>query len=593
MDRNSVIGLSLIGVIMLVFTFMNKPDEATKTAVKPSTTQHADTKVKVSANQAEAIAAAGDASLRNAFIYGPFAQCVGNDSTTFTLENALMKAQFSAKGGTPTHFTLKNYKTWDGKALELFQSQELGIKIANGSQWIDTRNLVFKAGSASNANKLELVAEGSNNQNIRFTWTLNPSTYLFDWEASVQAPSLSGTKAHLSWVQHTGGKEKNRKNERDNSTICYQDTEAEVNKLNPINNDSLVMPTATRWIGFKQQFFTSTIIPENPFGSGARVSTKAATDADGNKRFSAEAGIASSLQAMRFKLYFGPTQYHLLKDAGYDLQKQIPLGWGIFGWVNKFLVIPVFNFLSNFNLNYGIVILLLTIVIKLLLFPFQFRSYQSQAKMRVLKPELDELNKKYENEDAMAKQQATMALYREAGVNPLGGCLPLLLQLPVLLAMFNFFPNSIELRQKGFLWAEDLSTYDSILNLPFEIPFYGNHISLFALLMTISTIIYTMMNNQISGANNQMPQLKWMMYLMPVIFLFVLNSYASGLNYYYFLANIITFGQQYAFTKLVDEQKIHAKIQANKNKPAGQKSSSFQKKLEEMARKQGYNQGKK
>jgi YidC/Oxa1 family membrane protein insertase len=213
--------------------------------------------------------------------------------------------------------------------------------------------------------------------------------------------------------------------------------------------------------------------------------------------------------------------------------------------------------------------------------------------MRVLKPELDELNKKYENEDAMAKQQATMALYREAGVNPLGGCLPLLLQLPVLLAMFNFFPNSIELRQKGFLWAEDLSTYDSILNLPFEIPFYGNHISLFALLMTISTIIYTMMNNQISGANNQMPQLKWMMYLMPVIFLFVLNSYASGLNYYYFLANIITFGQQYAFTKLVDEKKIHAKIQANKNKPASQKSSSFQKKLEEMARKQGYNQGKK
>jgi YidC/Oxa1 family membrane protein insertase len=213
--------------------------------------------------------------------------------------------------------------------------------------------------------------------------------------------------------------------------------------------------------------------------------------------------------------------------------------------------------------------------------------------MRVLKPEMDELNKKYENEDALKKQQALMALYKEAGVNPLGGCFPLLLQLPILLAMFNFFPNAIELRQQSFLWADDLSTFDSILTLPFEIPVYGDHVSLFALLMTISTIIYTMMNNSLSVQNDQMKQMKWMMYLMPVVFLLVLNSYAAGLNYYYFLANIITFGQQFAFSKLVDEKKIHAKIQANKLKPASQKTSSFQQKLEEMAKKRGYNPPKK
>jgi YidC/Oxa1 family membrane protein insertase len=207
--------------------------------------------------------------------------------------------------------------------------------------------------------------------------------------------------------------------------------------------------------------------------------------------------------------------------------------------------------------------------------------------MRVLKPELDELNKQYENEDAVKKQQAVMSLYKQAGVNPLGGCVPLLFQIPILFALFNFFPNAIELRQQAFLWADDLSTYDSVLTLPFEIPFYGSHVSLFALLMTISTIVYTRMNNQLSGTNAQMPQLKWMMYLMPVIFLFVLNSYASGLNYYYFLANIITFGQQFIFTKLVDDKKIHAQIQLNKLKPKSTKVSGFQQKLEEMAKRKG------
>jgi YidC/Oxa1 family membrane protein insertase len=357
-----------------------------------------------------------------------------------------------------------------------------------------------------------------------------------------------------------------------------------------LSNEKLVIEGTSKWIAFKQQFFSAGLITENNINDNANIETKISASDKNTKDLSANFDIPFNQakdKSINFSFYFGPNDFSTLKTVGNDFQKLIPLGWGIFGAVNKFIVIPVFKFLDDYNLNYGIVILLLTLVIKLLLFPFQYRSYLSQAKMRVLKPELDELNKQYENEDAVKKQQAVMSLYKQAGVNPLGGCVPLLFQIPILFALFNFFPNAIELRQQSFLWADDLSTYDSVLTLPFEIPFYGTHVSLFALLMTISTIIYTRMNNQLSGTNAQMPQLKWMMYLMPVIFLFVLNSYASGLNYYYFLANIITFGQQFAFQKLVDDKKIHAQIQLNKLKPKAAKVSGFQQKLEEMAKKRG------
>jgi YidC/Oxa1 family membrane protein insertase len=282
------------------------------------------------------------------------------------------------------------------------------------------------------------------------------------------------------------------------------------------------------------------------------------------------------------KFYFGPNHYQTLKTYGIGLERQIPLGWGIFGWVNKFLVIPIFNFLAGFNLNYGIIILILTIIIKVMLLPLTYKAYLSQAKMKVLKPEIDEINKT-KDKDPMKSQQEMMSLYKKAGVNPLGGCFPMLLQMPILIAMFRFFPASIELRQQSFLWAEDLSTYDSIWDFGFTIPFYGDHVSLFTLLMTVSTLIYTRMNNQFTGANAQM---KWMSYLMPVIFLGVFNNYSAGLSYYYFLANILTFGQQYLFGKFVDEKAIHLKIQENKKKPVTK--SKFQQKMEEMAKAKNY-----
>lgn len=514
----------------------------------------------------------------------PATQVITNSAT---LENDLLSIRFSSKGGIPEKIVLKKFNTFDNQALELFENQSLGLKIPFNKQFIHTQDLYFKTLSQTKG-QLVLRADGDNGDFIEFNWKLNPNTYTCSWNAKIQSQGRLSFKS-LSWNQASGRKEKNETNERDNATICYRNAEGEVDKLNPIGSDSTVTESPSEWIAFKQQFFSSVIIPDKPFQQGALIASNAKEGTGPIKSFRTESLLSQELESTSFTLYFGPNHYSTLKETGHDLQTLIPLGWGIFGWVNKFLVIPVFKWLDGYALNYGIVILLLTVIIKLILLPFQYRSYMSQAKMRVLKPEMDELNKKYENEDPLKKQQAVMNLYREAGVNPLGGCLPLLLQLPILLAMFNFFPNAIELRQKSFLWADDLSTYDSIVNLPFSIPVYGDHVSLFALLMTISTIIYTMMNNQLSGANNQMPQLKWMMYLMPVIFLFVLNSYASGLNYYYFLANIITFIQQFVFMKMVDEQKIHAKIQANKLKPVSQKTNAFQQKLEEMAKKRGLN----
>jgi YidC/Oxa1 family membrane protein insertase len=279
--------------------------------------------------------------------------------------------------------------------------------------------------------------------------------------------------------------------------------------------------------------------------------------------------------------YFGPNHYQILKSQGHNLEKQIPLGWGIFGWVNRFIVIPIFNFLNGFNWSYGIIILILTIAIKLLLLPLTFKAYLSQAKMKVLKPEVDEIQGKFK-EEPMKLQQEMMGLYRKAGVSPLGGCLPMLLQMPILIAMFRFFPQSIELRQQSFLWATDLSTYDSILDLSFTIPFYGDHVSLFTLLMTVSTLLITKVNSSSQMAN---PQMKWMMYLMPIIFLGVFNSYSAGLSYYYFLANMISIGQQYLFKSFVNEDEIHRKIQENKKKPT--KKSKFQQRLEKMAKDKG------
>jgi YidC/Oxa1 family membrane protein insertase len=296
-------------------------------------------------------------------------------------------------------------------------------------------------------------------------------------------------------------------------------------------------------------------------------------------------------ESFGMKFYFGPNHYQTLKQYdALDLERQIPLGWGIFGWVNRFLVIPIFNFLSSLNISYALIILALTLVFKILLFPVAYKTYVSSAKMRVLKPEIDELNKKYSNDDPLKKQQATMALYKKAGVSPLAGCIPALLQMPILIALVRFFPSSIELRQQGFWWVKDFSSFDSVWNfghVPVIDFIYGDHVSVWALLCTITTLIYTQMNSQLmSGTQNQqMPGMKYMMYIMPVMFLPFLNKFSAGLSYYYTLANVISFLQMWVIRKfLVDEKKLHAQIEEHKKKPVKQSGfqQKLQKRLEEM-----------
>lgn len=612
MDRNSIIGLLLIGAIMIGATLFNKTDsdtdikKKTETLKKDSVTVAAKTNSTNKINsqpkfEIDSLSKEKNDSIFNEKLkleFGDFALSAQSDSVKdISFETELFKGKIGCKGGTINNLVLNQYKTWELNPLSLLfkDSTNLNFTIPNGNIQVRSSDLYFKSLDKKSqyivkgTDSLSFIirAEGTNNKTIDYKYTLYGNSYKIGF--SVILPSETSNKnISVNWNQLSPRLEKNHQNEQNSSTIYYKDSENEVDKINPLASEKYTTEKALSWIGFKQQFFTSVLISESAIQTGAILETRASSSDSLNKYMQADFNIAvepNSKNSLNFQFYFGPTHYATLNKVGFDLQKQIPLGWGIFGWVNKLIVIPAFNFLGQFNLGYGLVILLLTLYIKILLLAFQFKSYISQAKMRVLKPEMDELNEKYKDDDPLKKQQAVMELYRSAGVNPLGGCLPMLFQIPILFALFNFFPNAIELRQESFLWAEDLSTYDSIITLPFEIPFYGTHVSLFALLMTVSTIIYTRMNNQLSaGSSQMMPQLKWMMYLMPVIFLFVLNSYAAGLNYYYFLANIITFAQQFAFRKFVDDDKIHAKIQENKKKPKKSNTGSFQQRLEEMAK---------
>lgn len=611
MDRNSVIGLFLIGIVLVVFTIINKPERDAAENQNTKNLKNQNEQTQGLSNQAseqslksKEIPASSDSliqeGLRNK--YGSLTPALAGRDTFFTIENDLLIARIASKGGYIQHVQLKNYKNWEQKPLILFSedSAHFNISIPFGNNFISTSDLFFLPEgnqgirlSGADSAVFVLSAKGVGGNMIQYRYSLKGNSPLIG--VALNTKGLEGNinttaSASIDWMMRVHRQEKNLENEKNNTTVYYKFDEDEVDKISPGSEDKSRLDGRLKWIAFKQQYFTSAIIARESFDHSAEIQAVSASGEQHTKTLKAAFGVPlSNNRALSFTLFFGPTQYKVLSDVGFDFQKQIPLGWGVFGYVNKFIVIPVFNFLDQYNLNYGIVILLLTLVIKLILFPLQFKSYMSQAKMRVIKPEIDELNLQYEKEDPMKKQQAILALYRKAGVNPLGGCLPLLFQMPILFAMFNFFPAAFELRQKSFLWAEDLSTFDSVLSLPFKIPFYGNHVSLFALLMTASTIIYTRMNNQLSGSNNQMmPGMKFMMYAMPVVFLFVLNSYAAGLNYYYFLANVITFGQQALFQGLVDDKKIHAKIQENKKRPQASKQSSFQKRLEEMAKKRGY-----
>lgn len=603
MDRNSIIGMVLIMLIVLGYSYYTMPTQEELKARKQkqdsialvdSLNKIKLAEKKISAADSIAKAEALPDSVKEEIekkAYGSFYKAASGTEQFTTLENEKLKVVISSKGGKIYSVELKEYKTYDSFPLVLFNgdSNLFALRFAGKEKEINTSDFYFTPVENGSENSVTMRLADDNNNSVEFVYTLKEDSYVVDAEIKISGGTnliAAGTnELYFNWAYRVSQFEKSRENEANVTSVEFMNTAGDYDYLSSTSDDEDKPADKLRWIAFKQQFFSSVLVSKDGFGNSFLKVKKEQESSKYLKTLAASVAVpynGSDEEKTAFSFYFVPNHYNTLKNYEIGMERLVPLGWGIFGWVNRFVVIPVFNFLGKYISNYGIIILLLTIIFKVLLLPLTYKAYMSTAKMRVLKPEMEEINKKFENKDAMEKQQAVMELYRKAGVNPLGGCLPMILQMPILIALFRFFPASIELRQKSFLWADDLSSYDSIFDLPFNIPFYGDHVSLFTLLMTITTIIYTKMNSDLQGSNPQMAQMKWIMYLMPIMFLGFFNSYASGLSYYYFLANMVTFGQQYLFKALVNEDEIHAKIQENKKKPVTK--STFQKKLEEMSK---------
>ena len=613
MDKNSIIGLILIGVIFFGFTIYSSKQQKkiAEEQARLDSISWAES-VQTERLRQEQQAAVSVDSIQQAVsleenrkqMLGEtlFAATQGTEAF-YTLENDKIKVILSSKGGIVSGVELKDYKTYDGKPLELFKPQSAYFNIGLfTNQTINTSQFFFQ----NPGQQQVLVKEGEEGSialrlyadslsYVEYLYTLKSGEYMLNYQINFVGMdgiiSPAQRDFSISWGSISPQQERGYSYENQYTTVAYnQPGSSDVEELSiSTGTKEETINTKLRWVAFKQQFFSSILLAENNFDNG-EVKYETMPEYSGDiKKFSAELRVpyAPEETSYRFNFYFGPNSYIALKQYDEHFQKLIPLGWGIFGWINRFIVIPTFNFLGKYISNYGWIILILTVFIKLLIFPFTYKSYLSMAKMRLLKPELDAINQKFPNrEDAMKKQQAMMELYRRAGVSPMGGCLPLLFQFPVLIAMFRFFPASIELRGEHFLWAQDLSSYDSILNLPFSIPFYGNHVSLFALLMGLSLFAASKINfAQNSASSSQMPGMTFMtLYLMPIMMILWFNNYASGLSYYYFLSNLITIVQSFVFRRCVSDEKLHQQMKDNAKKP--RKKSKWQARYEEMIRQQ-------
>jgi YidC/Oxa1 family membrane protein insertase len=569
-DLQTFIGIFLIGLILVYFTWSTSEQASDAAPTADSTTA-----VTPAPSPATPLAeGTRDSTTAVVDSNAPAVQ-------VFELGNEVLQLRISNEGGAIQSAQLTQFQTWDSLPLHLVNNnQVLDVEVAG------TRLSTLRfAQTAATDSSLSLAATAPNGTPVVLTYTLPANNYQLRMNVQV-ATNAQGYTPRIFWGMQTLRHEKSDKNERIQTGLYYHFAqEDKYDYLSETSSDEDQVSNL-KWVAFKQQYFSSILLNDAEFTQADLKSNYLEEGAPYTKELTAQLnmGAASGPFNHTFNLYYGPNRFQILKSYGAGFEKLIPLGWGIFGWINRFMVLPIFKWLEAYNLNYGLIILIMAILIKVVLSPFTWKSYQSMMKMRVLKPEVDAIAEKFKGKDAMKQQQATMELYRQAGVNPLGGCIPLLFQMPIIFAVFRFFPASIELRQQSFLWADDLSTYDSIATLPFNIPFYGAHVSLFTLLFAISTLIYTYFNNQLTASNNQFPQLKWMMYLMPIMFIGVFNNYSSGLTYYYTVANILTFSQQGIIKLMMNEDAIHAKIQNNKTKPV--KKSRIQRKLDEMLEQQ-------
>ncbi|MEG1572925.1 MAG: membrane protein insertase YidC [Bacteroidales bacterium] len=630
MDKKSIYGLVLIFALMVGYSYWRSPSADEKRKMEQARTEAlaqqqkmvdsiAQAKINAIGNDTTqtAVASTSNAKINTIDSNNAFSQSLEGTKEIYKIENEVFKIQFQNLGGRITDVALKDYLTYDKKPVLLMDEafSDFYFSFFANNRNVNTKDLYFQYIAPAkntvtdndsvkvrmriypNSNKQVL----DTNRYMEFVYTIYGDQYMIGFDIRMvgleDIIAANTNFIDLNWKANLHQYEKALAMEQANTAVYYKPTTNDVDYLSETKDDAESIKTPLKWVSFKQQFFCVTLIADDAF-LNADIENKTQKKAPKGylKDVSALIGIpytSSNDQSIGMRIYMGPNKYSTMRAYDLDLERQIPLGWSFFlmQWINRVAVIPTFDFLSGFNISYGIIILILTILLKIILFPITYKSYVSSAKMRVIKPETDEIAKKFAKpEQAMEKQKATMTLYKKAGINPMSGCIPMLVQFPILLAMFRFFPASIELRQQHFLWADDLSSYDSIATLPFDIPFYGSHISLFAILMAISNLLYTHMTMKQSAGTNQMPGMKMMMYIMPIMFLGFLNSYSAALNYYYFLSTLITFGQMWMIRQFMNDAKVRLRIQEQKKKPIVK--SKFQKRLEEMARQQQATQNK-
>ena len=626
MDKKTWIGFILIAAIIIGFSFINRPSKEELAERK----RVQDSIALVRAQEAEALRVSEQISAQIqaqqssneevtpdelaqqiVAVYGAFAPAAQGEEGIITLENSKVRLGISRRGGRVAQAELKEYKAYGDSIndLCLFKGEESNLNftlVTNNNRVLTTENLYFTEASRITDNEGNTTLVMRLNTNIEdcymdFVYTLPSDDYMVGMSIQMHNMQLvlaqNMSSMEMQWNQLIPQQEKGRKFEEKYAQLQYMFVGGEIEELEALKADRAKESARLKWIGYKDQFFSTVLISEDGFESSQMESTPQNVKSRYIKEYKTTTSVPFDITGKKttdLKYYFGPNHYNTLKAYDKEVAKEeklhlnelVPLGWKIVAWINKALVIPMFDLFSSWGLHIGIVILLMTLVIKLIILPFVFASYKSSAKMRVLKPQLDEINAKYPPEKMQERQQATMALYQKAGVSPMSGCLPMLFQFPVLMAMFWFLPTAIELRGQSLFWAEDLSTYDAIVTWETPIPLFGTHLSLFCLLMTVVNIVYTHITMQSQSQGQEMKMMKWMMYLMPLMFLFFFNDYAAGLSYYYFVSLLMTIIQTMIFRWAIDDKKVLAEMEANAKKKGTQKKSGFAARLEAMQREQ-------
>lgn len=576
MDRNSLIGFGLLLLLLIGYIFYNRQSEQ-----KYLEQKRIDSLEQVKKNPPAAVLPAAQKLQRAVADSSVDSTVVSKPESLHVIENQELQLTLSSKGGLVKKVWLKKFKTYDGKPLILLEGTknylDLGFKSLQGGM-VHSKELDFDAQISSDQRTLTFQ-----HPQLNITYQLPETGYMVQLKNTLTQADLSAPM-NLQWNAAASMTERDIESQRLNARMCYNLDKEGYDYFTIGEKEDKNFTEKLKWLSFKQHYFNSTLIPEQPFITSCKI-TSSINKTDTAQRALADMSTYFTLNAQKdfsFKLYLGPNDYKLLKSYKLELEELIPLSYGIFGFVkyiNVWIIIPIFNWLAGLFSSYGVVILLLTFIIRLLMSPFTYKSYVSSAKMKALKPEMDALREKL-GEDKQAFGMEQMKLYRQAGVNPLGGCLPALLQLPVFFALLSFFPHAIELRQSKFLWAHDLSTYDSILDLPFTIPFYGNHISLFTLLFVITSLLMALYSMNMA-ADQSNPMMKYLPFIMPVMFLGIFNKLPAALTFYYFVSNVITLGLQFVIQNwIIDPDKIHAQIQAKKNEAP--KENKLMKRMMEM-----------